>query len=99
MFHIGINFVGPIYPPSKAGNRYILTALDYFTRFGWAKALPTKEAKNVVTALKEVHNNKLYIIILYETAYHPQANGLDESNERFNQTQKCHYEIFSRVQR
>ena len=54
MYHVGIDFVGPISPTSSAGNRYILTVSDYFTRFGWAKALPTKEAKNVVGALKEV---------------------------------------------
>ena len=54
MYHIGIDFVGPISPTSSSGNRYILTVSDYFTRFGWAKALPTKEAKNVVSALKEV---------------------------------------------
>lgn len=54
MYQVGIDFVGPIYPTSTAGNRFILTASDYFTRFGWAKALPTKEAKNVVAALKEV---------------------------------------------
>ena len=54
MYHIGIDFVGPISPMSSSGNRYILMVSDYFTRFGWAKALPTKEAKNVVSALKEV---------------------------------------------
>ena len=53
-YHVGVDFVGPISPPSMNGNRYILTLLDYFTRFGWAKALPTKEAKGVFTALKEV---------------------------------------------
>ena len=65
MYHIGIDFVGPISPTSCSGNRYILTVSDYFTRFGWAKALPTKEAKNVVSALKEVINlnitSQLYI--------------------------------------
>ena len=39
---------------SISGNSYILTVSDYFTRFGWAKALPTKEAVNVVQALREV---------------------------------------------
>ena len=53
-YHLGMDFVGPISPPSSAGNRYILTMSDYFTRFGWVKALPTKEAKGVVAALKEV---------------------------------------------
>ena len=30
-FHPGIDFIGPISPPSSAGNRYILTVSDYFT--------------------------------------------------------------------
>ena len=48
--------IGPISPQSLCGNRtgYILTISDYFTRFGWAKALPSKEAEGVVSALKEV---------------------------------------------
>jgi len=53
-FQLGMDFVGPISPPSQSGNRYILTISDYFTKFGWAKALPTKEAIHVVAALREV---------------------------------------------
>ena len=53
-FHLGINFIGPISPPSSAGNRYILTVSDYFTKFAWAHALPTKEAVGVVAALRQV---------------------------------------------
>ncbi len=49
-----MDFVGPISPPSKNGNRYVLTISDYFTKFAWAKALPTKEAVNVVQALRQV---------------------------------------------
>ena len=52
--HLGMDFVGPISPPSQSGNRYILTLSDYFTKFAWAKAMPTKEAMNVVSALREV---------------------------------------------
>ena len=52
--HLGMDFVGPISPPSQDGNRYILTVSDYFTKFAFAKAMPTKEAVNVVSALKEV---------------------------------------------
>ena len=34
-----INFLGPINPPGKRiGSRYIITAIDYLTR--WAKAKP-----------------------------------------------------------
>ena len=52
--HLGMDFIGPISPTSQAGNRYILTVSYYFTKFAWAKALPTKEAAGVVSALKEV---------------------------------------------
>ena len=52
--HLGMDFVGPISPPAQSGNRYVLTISDYFTKFGWAVALPTKEASGVVAALREV---------------------------------------------
>ena len=59
-FHIGIDFVGPISPQSRSGNRFILTVSDYFTKFAWARALPTKEAKNVVESLRQVYNIELH---------------------------------------
>ena len=49
-----MDIIGPISPTSRAGNHYILTVSDYFTKFVCAKALPTKEAAGVVSALKEV---------------------------------------------
>ncbi len=52
-YHLEMEFIGPISPTSTNGNHYILTQSDYFTKFGWAKALPSKEAKNVVVALCE----------------------------------------------
>ena len=58
--HLGMDFVGPISPVSRSGNRYILTISDYFTKFGWAKALPSKEAVNVVCALREVRHNEIF---------------------------------------
>ena len=62
--HLGMDFVGPISPPSQDGNRYILTMSDCFTKFAWAKAMPTKEAVNVVSALKEVSTCSLLISIV-----------------------------------
>ena len=62
--HLGMDFVGPISPPSQDGNRYILTVSDYFTKFAFAKAMPTKEAVNVVSALKEVITCSLLISIV-----------------------------------
>ena len=54
-YHLGMDFVGPISPPSRSGNRYILTLSDYFTKLAWAKAMPTKEAMNVVSALSTIN--------------------------------------------
>lgn len=53
-FHLGIDFIGPISPPSSAGNRYIL-------KFAWAHALPTKEAVGVVAALRQVRLHFVHI--------------------------------------
>ena len=61
-----MDFIGPISPPSQSGNRYILTISDYFTKFVWAKALPTKEAVNVVSALREV--GCIYYMMLHVLA-------------------------------
>ena len=51
-YHLGMDFVGPISPPSYHGNRYILTVSDYFTKFVCAKAMPTNQAIDVVSALR-----------------------------------------------
>ena len=53
-YHIGMDFVGPIHPMTHNGNQFILTICDYFSKFGWAKALPTKEAVNVVATIRQV---------------------------------------------
>jgi hypothetical protein len=43
----GLDFVGPL-PESKGGNKYILTAIDYATRWVVAKAYPTKSSASVM---------------------------------------------------
>ena len=44
-----IDFVGPINPPGKCtGARYIITAIDYLTR--WAEVAPVKDCNAVTTA-------------------------------------------------
>ncbi|GJY86868.1 reverse transcriptase domain-containing protein, partial [Tanacetum coccineum] len=46
----GIDFMGPF--PSSRGNKYILIAVDYLSKWVEAKALPTNDARVVVTFLK-----------------------------------------------
>nr|GEU96832.1 reverse transcriptase domain-containing protein [Tanacetum cinerariifolium] len=47
-----LNFMGPF--PSSRGNRYILVAVDYFSKWVEAKALPTNDARVVVKFLKSL---------------------------------------------
>ncbi|MFS8034865.1 putative nucleotidyltransferase, Ribonuclease H [Helianthus anomalus] len=48
----GIDFMGP-FPPSS-GNRYILVAIDYVSKWVEAQALPTNDARVVVRFLKKL---------------------------------------------
>ncbi|GJW37408.1 reverse transcriptase domain-containing protein [Tanacetum coccineum] len=48
----GINFMGPF--PSSHGNKYILVAVDYLSKWVEAKALPTNDARVVVKFLKSL---------------------------------------------
>ncbi|GJS38222.1 reverse transcriptase domain-containing protein [Tanacetum coccineum] len=48
----GINFMGPF--PSYRGNKYILVAVDYLSKWVKAKALPTNDARVVVKFLKSL---------------------------------------------
>ncbi|GJZ34384.1 reverse transcriptase domain-containing protein [Tanacetum coccineum] len=48
----GIDFMGPF--PSSNGNKYILVAIDYVSKWVEAQALPTSDARNVVKFLKRL---------------------------------------------
>ncbi|GJX50412.1 reverse transcriptase domain-containing protein [Tanacetum coccineum] len=48
----GIDFMGPF--PSSRGNKYILVAVDYVSKWVEAKALPTNDARVVVKFLKQL---------------------------------------------
>nr|GFA81096.1 reverse transcriptase domain-containing protein [Tanacetum cinerariifolium] len=52
VFDSGIDFMGPF--PSSKGNKYILVAVDYFSKWVEAKALPTNDARVVVKFLKSL---------------------------------------------
>nr|GEU76600.1 reverse transcriptase domain-containing protein [Tanacetum cinerariifolium] len=48
----GLDFIRPF--PSSKGNKYILVAVDYFSKWVEAKALPTNDAQVVVKFLKSL---------------------------------------------
>nr|GFB20315.1 reverse transcriptase domain-containing protein [Tanacetum cinerariifolium] len=48
----GIDFIGPF--PSSKGNKYILVAVDYLSKWVEGKALPTNDARVVVKFLKSL---------------------------------------------
>jgi len=50
MERVAVDVVGPL-PCSDGGNRYVLTAIDYFTKWPEAYAIPDQEAETVVEAL------------------------------------------------
>ena len=48
---VAVDIVGPIHPVTDQGNRYILTIVDYATRYPEAVALPRIESERVAEAL------------------------------------------------
>nr|GEW76864.1 DNA-directed DNA polymerase [Tanacetum cinerariifolium] len=62
----GIDFMGPF--PSSRGNKYILVAVDYLSKWVEAKALPTNDSRGVTHRLA--------------TPYHPQTSGQVEVSNR-----------------
>ena len=51
---VAVDIVGPLVPITDKGNRYILTLVDYATRYPEAVALPSIETERVAEALVEV---------------------------------------------
>lgn len=50
MERVGVDIVG-LYPRSDEGNRYVLSAIDYFTKWLEAYAIPDQEAETIADAL------------------------------------------------
>ncbi|GKC09270.1 reverse transcriptase domain-containing protein, partial [Tanacetum coccineum] len=68
----GIDFMGPF--PSSRGNKYILVAVDYLSKWVEAKALPINDARVVMLKYGVTHR--------LSTAYHPQTSGQVEVSNR-----------------
>ena len=50
-----MDLIGPIVPPSEAGHRYILTLVDYATRYPEAVSLKRIHAGTVAEALVDIY--------------------------------------------
>jgi hypothetical protein len=50
---LGLNFIGQIHPPSSKGHRFVLVAMDYFTK--WIEVVPLKNMtqKEVIEFITE----------------------------------------------
>ncbi|GFN96980.1 gypsy retrotransposon integrase-like protein 1 [Plakobranchus ocellatus] len=53
---VAIDLVGPINPPSEAGHRFILTLVDYATRFAEAVPLRKIDTESVAEALVDINS-------------------------------------------
>eukprot|EP00253_Pinus_taeda_P035516 PITA_35516 len=67
----GLDFIGEIHPSSSAQHKWILTVIDYFTK--WIEAVPTR-------MIEFCH--KYQITLGHSTTYYPQENGLAESSNK-----------------
>ena len=55
-FHrVAVNLIGPITPVSDNGNRYILTIVDFATKYPQAVVLPRIETEGVAEALLDIY--------------------------------------------
>ena len=52
-YMIGVDLIGPL-KLTRQGNKYILSIIDYYTKYAEAIALPNQEAETVVRALEQV---------------------------------------------
>ena len=53
---VSVDLIGPIHPPTDDGNRFILTLIDYATRYPKAKTLKKTDTETMAEALVEIYS-------------------------------------------
>nr|GFB03742.1 reverse transcriptase domain-containing protein [Tanacetum cinerariifolium] len=80
----GIDLMGPF--PTSKGNKYILVAVDYLSKWVEAKALPTNDARRLRNLLLQrpilKSHGKYGITHRLSITYHPQTSGQVEVTNR-----------------
>ena len=57
---VAVDLVGPMFPPTERGSKYILTVMDYATRYPEAVPLKDLQAETVVEALVNMFTGSVY---------------------------------------
>ena len=52
-YMIGVDIIGPL-NKTRSGNKYILSVIDYYTKYAEAEALPNQEAETIVRVLEQI---------------------------------------------
>ena len=58
---VGIDLIGPL-PITSRGNRFIITLVDYFSKWPEAEAIPNKSAESVVQYLLDLAVSKWSLV-------------------------------------
>ncbi|GKA35452.1 reverse transcriptase domain-containing protein [Tanacetum coccineum] len=74
----GLDIMGPF--PNSRGNKYILVAVDYVSKWVEAQALPTNDARVVIKFLRGLFAR--FGVPKALITYHPQTNGQTEVTNR-----------------
>jgi hypothetical protein len=53
---VGLDYIGPL-PETPAENKYILNAIDYFTRFGWAWPMKAATEEATICCLNDLFDH------------------------------------------
>ncbi|XP_015068715.1 uncharacterized protein LOC107013276 [Solanum pennellii] len=75
----GMDFIGPIEPATSNGHRFILVAIDYFTKFGVRETIITDNGANLNSHLMRDICEQFKITHRNSAAYRPQMNGAVEA--------------------